>query len=81
MFCASIRTPNGVDGAAKLNDNAVAVALHDAPLVERDGTIDQVTSECAKPSDSALRRSLEGDYIRQHPQPVCRVRTGLAHCP
>ena len=43
-----------VDDAAELDDAAVARALDDAPMVDRDGRIDQVASERPQPRQNPV---------------------------
>ena len=40
---------HGVDHAAELDDGAVAGALDDAPMMDRDRRIDQVAAQCPQP--------------------------------
>jgi hypothetical protein len=43
-----------VDDAPELDDAAVAGALDDAPMVDRDGRIDQVASERPQPGQNPI---------------------------
>src|SRR5579883_2134250 len=48
------RAAHGVNGAAKLDDGAVAGALHDAAVVNGDGGVDQIASERPQPGENAF---------------------------
>ena len=48
------RAAHRVDDAAELDDAAVARALDDAPMVDRDGRIDQVAAQGPEPRQSAI---------------------------
>ena len=45
---------HGVDDAAELDDAAVAGALDDAPMVHRDGRVDQVAAKRPKPRENPI---------------------------
>ena len=48
------RTAHGVDHAAELDDDPVACALDDAPMMERDGRVNEVAAERPKARKNAL---------------------------
>jgi hypothetical protein len=57
----------GIDHTAKLNDAAVARALHYPSVMDGDGWIDQVAAERAQPRERAILvgagKAAEADYI------------------
>ena len=71
---------HGVDHAAELDENAVAGALDDAPMVRVDGGIDQIAAQPPEPRQGAiLVRAGEpavADHIRDQNR---RDFSGLAH--
>ena len=74
------RAADGVDDATELDDRAVAGALDDAAVVDRDRRVDEVAAERSKPrQDAVLVRSGEptvaGDIRHQN----CCEFPGLGH--
>jgi hypothetical protein len=45
---------DGIDYAAKLNEDAVAGALNDAPMMHSDGGVDQITAQRPQPRQCAF---------------------------
>ena len=45
---------HGIDHAAELDERSVAGAFDDAPVVHRDGRIDQVAAQCPHPRQGAV---------------------------
>ena len=62
------RAAHGVDDAAELDDAAVARALDDAPMVDRDGRIDQIAAQRPESCQDAIfvcpGEPAIADYIR-----------------
>ena len=69
-----------IDGAAKLDDCAVARAFDDAPVMDGDGRVDQVAAQRPQPrEDAVLVRSGKpavGDHVRYQDR---RKFSGFAH--
>jgi hypothetical protein len=61
-------TTNGVNNAPKLNDTSVAGALNYAPMMNGDGWINQITTECAQPRQCPVligaSEPAVSDYVR-----------------
>ena len=67
-FCNFDRAAHGVDDAAELDDAAVAGALDDAAVMDRDGRIDQIAAQRAQPRKDAIlvrpRKPAVTDHVR-----------------
>ena len=72
---------HGVDHAAELDDRAVAGALDDAPVMDRDRRVDEIAAQRPQPRQRPiLVRSREPaipDDVRDQNR---RELSGLAHC-
>jgi hypothetical protein len=75
------RAAHGVDHAPKLDDRAVAGALHNAPVMHRDDGVDEIAAKRSQPrKDTILVRAGEpaiSDNVRDQDR---RELSGLAHC-
>ena len=60
------RASHGVDHAAKLDNDAVTSALDDAPMMHRDGRVDQVTSQPPEPRQGPILVSPREPAVTDH---------------
>src|SRR5208282_2647620 len=58
---------HSVDHAAELDEDAVAGALHNAPVMRGDGGINQIAPQPPESRQGAIRRSRQACCIRQRP--------------
>ena len=73
-------TAHRVHHTAELDEDAIAGAFYDVPIVHRDGWIDQIAPQCPEPRQRAIffraRKPAVSDHIgRQY----CREFPGLLH--
>ena len=75
------RAANGVDDAAKLDENAVAGSLDNAAVMQSDGRVDEIAPQGSQPSERAVlvsaRQAREADDIGGKNRGEL---SGLAHC-